>query len=90
MWELMTATIIFYGLSKFCLRSGSFVHFLCFYGQLWVLISGWFGISTTLQGSLFEHFLHFEGLGDFSYKSRNKRKFAPNAIYTFHDWWFSY
>jgi len=30
-----------------------------FYGQLWLLISGWLGISTTLQGLLFEHFLKF-------------------------------
>jgi len=41
-----------------------------FYGQLWLLISGWLGISTTLQGSLFEHFLQFGGLGGFSNKSQ--------------------
>ena len=40
-----------------------------FYGQLWLLISGWLGISTTLHGSLFQHFLQFGGFGGFSNKS---------------------
>jgi hypothetical protein len=41
-----------------------------FYGQPWLLISGWLGISTTLQGSLFENVRQFGGFGDFSNKSR--------------------
>jgi hypothetical protein len=40
-----------------------------FYAQLWLLISGWLDISTSLQGSLFEHFLQFEGLRGLSNKS---------------------
>jgi len=49
--------------------SRSFVFSCVFYGQLWLLISGWLDISTILQGSLFEHFLLFGGLGGFSNKS---------------------
>jgi len=32
--------------------------FTCaFYNQLWLLISGWLGSSTTIHGSLIEHFI---------------------------------
>jgi len=62
---------------SFCLTACGLVEdydhlfFSCaFYGQLWLLISGWLSISTTLQCSLFEHFLPFEGLRGFSNKSR--------------------
>jgi len=41
-----------------------------FYGQLWLLISGWLGISTTHQGSLFDYYFQFGGLEGFSNESR--------------------
>jgi len=34
------------------------------YGQLWLLTFGWLGISTTFHGSLLDHSIHFEGLGE--------------------------
>jgi len=41
------------------------------YCQLWLLtLTGWLGISATIQGFLIEHFLQFGGLGSCSNKSR--------------------
>jgi len=52
--------------------------FICaFYNQLWLLISGWLGFSTTLHGSLIEHSTQFGGLGGFS----NKSLLAFNTIW---------
>ena len=39
------------------------------YGQLWLFTSSWLDFSTTLHGSLLDHFFQFGGLGGFSNKS---------------------
>jgi len=44
--------------------------FMCdFYGRLWLLKSGWLGISTVLHGNILAHSTHFGGLGSYSKNS---------------------